>query len=145
MSSTNTKPNFLQWEKITLMSLVGIFVCVFSATATSTADETAVADLTKLDDLFSVAYKWEKSSKAGYNSQAFTNFTKKLNAAIRAKQKEQPLFKELLEQCECDDVVRTEFDDYIKSNQYKNEETGEISFGIAVSDYFHENLEKKAI
>lgn len=134
---------FSYGKKILLLGLIGIFAGVFSST--STADETVVTDLTKLDNLFSVAYKWEKSSKAGYNSQAFTNFTKKLNAAIRAKQKEQPLFKELLEQCECDDVVRDEFDDYIKSNQYKNEETGEISFGIAVSDYFHENLEKKAV
>ncbi len=134
---------FSYGKKILLLGLIGIFAGVFSST--STADEAVVTDLTELDDFFSVAYKWEKSSKAGYNSQAFTNFTKKLNAAIRAKQKEQPLFKELLEQCECDDVVRDEFDDYIKSNQYKNEETGEISFGIAVSDYFHENLDKKAV
>ncbi len=143
MVHNSSQQSFSYGKKILLLAIIGVFAVVFSST--STADETVVADLTKLDNLFSVAYKWEKSSKEWYNSEAFTDFTKKLNAAIRAQQNEQPLFKELLEQCECDDVVREEFDDYIKSNQYKDEETGEISFGIAVSDYFHDNLAKKAV
>lgn len=143
MSHSTSHRTFLYGKKILLLAFFGAFMAVFSST--STADEAVTADLTKLDNLFSVAYKWEKSSKEGYNSQAFTDFTKKLNAAIRSRQNKQPLFRDLLELCECDDVVRTEFDDYIKSNQYKDEETWEISFGIAVSDYFHKNLEKKPV
>ncbi len=131
-----SKNHFKKCSRNTLLSWIcAVFLCfwIFSPAYADKTDNTlAETDITEVGmDMFTIAYEWESKAKDGFNKQALTGFTKKLNAEL-LREKSTDAYSAIFALCECDTVVREEFDEYIAAHPTLKNTTGEISYGRQV-------------